>query len=153
MPLHFHFDHEAERWAILTYNAVNKSTTSIVKDVIQASYMLTSYLKASADSYTLFTNANKTSTSAPKRTKTTSTRGLHTITEAASQRVRLHFSPPIPTCETPCEFSRVQRALREARWEPVWKQSQRMKEEGALREVMKEAERRNEGWGMFTSLW
>jgi hypothetical protein len=101
----------------------------------------------------LFTNVNKIRTLTPKPIKTTSTRELHTMTEAASQRVRLHFSPPIPTRETSCEFSRVQHALREARWEHVWKESQRVKEEKVVREVMKEAERRNEGWGMFTSLW
>ena len=153
IPHHYHLVHEAERWAISTYNTVNTSTSLTVKDIIRTSCVPTSHTRASADSYTLFTSPNKTCTFALKRTNTTSTRGLQTMTEAASQRVRLHFPPPIPTRETPCEFSRVQHALREARWEQVWKERQRMKEDRAVREVMKEAERRNEGWGMFTSLW
>jgi hypothetical protein len=157
MPLQYHFVSEAERWANLSYKLATMMSP-VVKNTIQTSQLKASQPMPTTIPHMLFTNTSNVLLLVPasKQFSNTTSRALHTMTEATPQIFRLHEEPVKRMCrtsETLSEFLRIQHALREARWEAVGKEGQRMKVERAMKAVALEVEARNSGSGMFCSLW
>jgi hypothetical protein len=157
MPLQYHFGSKAERWANLSYKLAT-TISPVVKNIIHTAQLKASPPMTTTIPHMLFTNTSKVLPRVPasKQFSNTTSRALDTMTEATSPIFRLHEERMKRMCgtnETLCELSRVQHALREARWEAVWKERQRMKVEQAMKAVALEVEARNSGSGMFCSIW